>query len=251
MIYTTTLAKPGDDCITLDGSRLHVIKFKNSSVQGVKSNKTYKIDYNLIVEGLNTPEEKVFFKSTSEHLDFVHLISMDIQRFTDEVYLAIQDKKLPDSTEYIKELKTKSISKFGDVLLKEEGEMTLDTEYKAFGYVYSETDKIGTFEKVKFTSNNNIVLIDTFSIIDLSKTDNMGIEYSLKNKKYIVSNPSYKGDNSFAISGIEISNNNDIEVPQDKDTFASYEDFISHRKQLLDIDAGNNSLSIDEFDDLF
>lgn len=251
MIYRTTLAKPGDDCSTLDGSRLHVIKFKNSTVQGVRNSKSYKIDYSIIVDGLDTPNEKVFFKSNCKDINFVHLIEMDMQKFTDQVYLAIQSKKLPDSTEYVKDLKVESVSMFGDTLLKQEGEMTLDTEYKAFGYIYSETDKVGTFERIKFINSNEIELVDTFSIIDLSKSEDLTIEYSLESNKYIVINPEYIGENKFKLSAIEIAELNDIEAVPSKDSFESYEDFMNHRKGLLNIETGNDNLSIDEFEDLF
>lgn len=251
MIYNTTLAKPGDDCTTLDGSRLHVIKFKNSSIQGVRNGKTYKIDYSIIVQDLDTPDEVVFFKSSCADINFTNLIKMDMQRFTDEVFLAIQKKKLPDTTDYVGELKTESISVFGDTLLKQEGEMTLDTEYKAFGYIYSELDKIGTFEKIKFTSNDQISLVDTFSIVPLDKTENLSLEYSLEGKKYIGVDPKYVSENTLRVCAIEIADVNNIEEVPVKESFGSYEDFLNHRKGLLNIDAGNNNLSIDEFDDLF
>lgn len=251
MIYTTTLAKPGDDCITLNTERLNVIKFKNSTVQGVKDNKNYKIQYRFIVENLNLEDEKVYFESYCEDINFNHCILVDMQKFTDEVYLAIQDKKLPDSTEYIKDLKISSVSQFGDTLLKDEGEMTLDTEYDAFGYIYSGTDKVGTFEKIKFVNNNNINLIDVFSIIDLNKTENLQIEYSLSDKKYIVQNPRYVDNYTLSFTSIETNNENDIEKVTPKNEFLSYEDFIENRKSLLNININNDNLSIDEFDDLF
>lgn len=251
MIYTTTLANPGDDLTTLNSAKLHVVKFKDSSVEGVRDNKKYKIEHLLVVDDLDTPDEKVYFKSICEDLDFVSLILMDMQKFTDQVYLAIQDKKLPDSTEYIKELKTASVSKFGDTLLKQDGEMTLDTEYTAFGFIYSGFDKVGTFEKIKFENSNTMKLIDVFSIIDLDKTEDLGIEYSLLNKKYVIQNPQYINNNTLRVPSITISDENNIEEVIPREKFSSNEEFIENRKSLLNINVGNDNLSIDEFDDLF
>lgn len=251
MIYTTTLAKPGDDCITLNSARLNVIKLKNSAIQGVRDNKIYKIEHTLTVEDLDTPNEKVYFKSICEDLNFVYLILMDMQKFTDEVYLAIQDKKLPDATDYIKEFKTESVSKFGDTLLKQTGEMTLNTEYDAFGYIYSGTDKIGTFEKIKFETTDTMGLVDVFSIIDLNKTEGLGIEYSLLDKKYVIQKPTYIGEHKLRVPSIVINETNDIDKVMPKEEFETYEDFIENRKSLLNINIGNDNLSIDEFDDLF
>lgn len=251
MIYTTTLAKPGDDCITLDSSRLHVIKLKDSMIEGIKNTSAYKIEHTFEVEDLNSANEKTYLKSVCKEIDFNSLLLIDMQKFTDEVYLAIQDKLLPDATEYMKELKAKSILEFGDFLLKNTGEMTLNTEYKSFGYIYSGLDKIGTFEKIKFIENNKINLLDVFSILSLNNTQEIGIEYYLLDKKYILKGIEYSDDNLFYFEDIIITENDLENKITPKENFEEYEDFIENRKSLLDININNDSLSIDEFDDLF
>lgn len=259
MIYKASFINPIDgEHDTLDTTKIGFIDLLKNSIRTFDSEvREYYINY----EFLNLEEkQKVILRAKNDSFNFTHDFDLDMQRFVDEASRAAQNKKLPDSTGYIQELKHKALSLLAAELLKI-NKLSLGASYPYFGFIYSGADKVATFESIIIDDRDEIILEDVVSIVSLDNVDNLSFETYFNNTKFtgklsytnIETTNKANYSHKFALSDFTKKEEENSNIPKVEpiSTFNFNEDFISSRKSLLDINTNNDSFSLDEFSDLF
>lgn len=260
MIYRASFVNPMDgEYDTLDTTKIDQIELLKNSIRSFDGEtKEFYISYEFYSDEIN---HIVVLRARNADLNFSEVFTLDMQRFVDECSRAAQNKKLPDSTDYIQELKHRASSSLAKELLKN-NKLALNAPYNHFGFIYSGSDKIGTFESMTIENRDTIFLDDVFSLVNLSNVDNISFETyfngtsftgTIEYKESEFRSTKANDGHRFELSNFENEKKEESNIPS-VDPISSYdtnEDFINSRKALLDVDSQNESFSLDEFSDLF
>lgn len=256
MIYTSEIINPtnSEEKDIFDTNKLDIITFNSTILES--SNNNYEVTYLVkFKEDLDVNNNKIIFEGSFKYRDssIIYSTELDPQELTNQAAEAIYERTEIDNKEIIIMAKENIIYQIRDLLLLE-GVILKDTRYNSFGYIYSDGDKIATFETVK-VSSRTIELGHVFTMFDLNNIDNIYISFLIANKKYTCT-VTYNNNNIFNFNELDIIDiDESIDVKDFKvismEDFIDEEKLIENRKTLLSSIVTIDNTNIDDYDDLF
>lgn len=253
MLYYTSFLNPTEGTKDIFNSdKLDEVMFFNDKIE-INEKGTSKnaiIEYKLN-RTTNPAGEEIFIEGTCKDFSLSAKKVIDAQTLTDEAAKEVYEQKLIDSANCIKEGKDFIKSEISSKII-ENGAIALNTTYNAFGFVLSKGIKVGTFESLELKTNN-LGLREVFSICELSNVESLSIEFYTQNgyKGTAEVRVTNSGENKFNYSNLKISKeayDGDF-IP--KSEYDDEGEYCKARKDLLNLEKETQTLSVEEFDDIF
>lgn len=163
---------------------------------------------------------------------------LELQQFTDSLANSIYDNlDVFDDSEYIKEYKDKIVKKFSELLFND-NILCTSGQYKCFGYIYKNNDKIGTIDDIEIISKNNIKLIDYQSLIELK---DCAAEIYITNKKYKFNIEDINEANITNINNFAFDKEEELDKEiKMKEEYSDYDEYLLARRNLISNNINND-----------
>ena len=251
MIYKVSFKSPikdnDEEYDNVDFSYLNKIILKKKTIKELDNSIEYDVSFRLYSEQISDEIENLYLAGLNTKLkDSEIKVQIENQIFVDQIAQAFYDKKIPDHCECITKAKEEIIKEFGKILF-DKGALCINSTYDCFGFLYTNNEKIGTFDGIKITKKNEVQILDYQSIVDIKNAINLTSEMYIENKSTFSFNVQNVVDDNLVINSLNLENNNvpeEIKSLKRKEDFASYDDFILSRREMI-LSSSTDDIDID------